>query len=154
MEHPKAWKGDYAGLSFYPSRGVCQVRVEFPLEEGTAFVAAFGSPLPKSNVQVAIARINPDAQPDATPERRGGKLAQRAAILCNEGGFQRFIAERVAKMAGMAVPVNNTDPEDIAVFVRNHCGVKSRAELDHDVEAARKFNALEMEYRAWLSVPA
>lgn len=156
MTSPAAIQADYCDLRFIKSRKVCQIVVEIPIEAGGAFVAAFGTPDPSKGVPIALARIDQNTKAIAAlygketePERKGGKLAQRAGILCSEGGFQRFVAERVAKMAGMAAPVNNIDPEDVAVFVRNHCGVESRAELDHDVEAARKFNDLEMEYKAW-----
>lgn len=150
MNAPAAIKATYADYRRVKGRKVLQLILEVPLEQAPQVHEAFGEPLPDGSTWVGVARINPDTK----PERKGGPLCKRAAILCNEGGFQRFVAERVAKMAGMANPVSKTDPEDIAVFVRHHCGVESRAELDHDVEAARKFNALDMEYRAWLTVPA
>lgn len=151
MSPPAAIQGQLVSIKNVSTHKSACLTIHVPEEQALQAIEAFGWPTMVNPVPVALARIDLNAK----PERKGGKLAQRAGILCFEGGFQKFIAERVAKMAGMVAPVEgNISPEDIAVFVRHHCGVKSRAELDHDVEAARKFNALEIEYRAWLSVPA
>jgi hypothetical protein len=163
MTNPQAWKGDYTQLKFYPSRGVCAVTVEIPLEEGTAFVAAFGTPLPKSGIPIALARLNKGteavsevatvegkaAQQAREQELKGGPLAKRAGILCGENVFSRFLIEtKRAYFNGVSYPKDS----DVADFVREYCGVESRAELDHDPEAAKLFHDLEASYRVWLKV--
>jgi hypothetical protein len=40
--------------------------------------------------------------------------------------------------------------EDATFWLRAHCGVLTRAELDHNEEAARKFKDLESSYKAWM----
>ena len=139
MTSPAVIQGDYCDLRFVKGRKVCQIVVEIPIEAGGAFVAAFGTPDPSKGIPIALARIDPTAQ----PERKGGKLAQRAGILCGEGAFQKFSASR----DGVAV-----DAEEAAERLREYCGVASRADLDHDEAAARKFLDLEASFKAWLSV--
>lgn len=136
---PAAIQGDYMDLRFIKSRKVCQVVIEIPIEAGASFVAAFGTPNPATGVPVAIARIDPNA----TQERKGGKLAQRAGILCGEGAFTVFLSEKY-RLAGM--------PAD--EMLRLICNVLSRAELDHSDDAARQFLEIEANYKAWLKVAA
>lgn len=129
-----AMQGDYTDLKFIKSRKVAVISIEIPIEAATSFVAAFGTPSPATGVPVAIARIDPNGG----QQRKGGKLAQKAGILCNEGAFQKFMGVNSAELA--------------AANLRNVCGVASRADLDSDGEAARKFKDLEAEYKAWLTV--
>lgn len=94
---------------------------------------AFGEPLPDGSTWVAVARIDPTAK----PELKGGKLCQRAAILCKEAAFWKFMS------AG--------DLEVAIDRLCNVCNIESRRELDHDETAARRFINLELEYKAWLT---
>jgi hypothetical protein len=155
MTNPQAWKGDYTQLKFYPSRGVCAVTVEIPLEEGTAFVAAFGTPLPKSGIPIALARLNKVTEAVSefaaveSKELKGGPLAKRAGILCNEKAFWKFLEESTD--CGWP-PQDLQNSENAAFWLRSHCGVSSRAELDHQPSAAKRFHDLEASYRAWLQV--
>jgi len=76
-------------------------------------------------------------QPKEKP--KGGELAKLAGQLCNNPSFQQMIR------------ANN--PIDAAMIVREECGIESRAELDHDPDAADIFHAkfripfLELEVR-------
>lgn len=143
-----AIQGDYVDLRFIKGRKVCQAVIEFPIEMGTSFVAAFGTPSPATGIPVAIARLDPNAQ----HERKGGKLAQRAGILCNEGAFAKFLYD-IDVGLGPSVFGGEFDGKPDAAL-RYMCGVESRADLDHNDKAARKFLDLEASYKAWLSVPA
>lgn len=162
MTAPAAMQADFVDLKFVKGRKVMQVILELPIEAGAAFVAAFGTPNPATGVPVAIARIGnitkikpgselvtgPDAF-NAKPEKpKGGKLAQRAGILCNEGGFQKFVASKYDMPEHMGV---NVTSDDAAEYVRRICGVSSRADLDHSNSGAQKFKDLEASYNAWLA---
>lgn len=59
---------------------------------------------------------------------KGGALARLAGTLCAKSDFQRF--------AGVS------SSADAAAWIRQTCGVESRADLDHNPEAARKFHDL------------
>lgn len=75
------------------------------------------------------------SNPEVT-ERKGGALAKRAAIIGAERGFWTF--------------ADTDNAEDAAEWVRQACGVTSRAELDHDEDAGAKFREIEAKYKLWL----
>lgn len=76
-----------------------------------------------------------EAPPSAEPPK-GGKLAQRAAMLCAQGGFRAFL--------GAATEIG------AAEILRQDCGIDSRAELDHNDAAAQRFREIEARYDLWL----
>lgn len=77
--------------------------------------------------------------PPSQPERKGGALAQKAGILCNEGAFQLWAEVRT--------------PDAAKAFIYKRCGVDSRIDLDHEEEPAAKFRELCLEYQVWLEMP-
>lgn len=86
-----------------------------------------------------LVEIGDDEQPVLPEPLKGGALAKLAGQFCGERTFQDWLAtiytEQVEKYSA-----NTIDDEAIAAkVVRELCGVKSRAELDHNAEAARKF---------------
>ena len=138
MPELATFKGDYCDLRFVKSRQVCQIVIEIPIEQGAEFVARFGTPLPGKNVPVALARIDENA----VKEKKGGKLCQRAAILCGEPAFWKFLDEKTTSGLG--------HNEDYSThYLRGYCGVSSRRELDHNDEAGRKFFDLVAQYEVW-----
>lgn len=138
MPSPAAIKATYADYRRVKGRKVLQLILEVPLEQAPRVHEAFGEPLPDGSTWVGVARIDPSAK----PERKGGPLARRAGILCNEGAFWKFLAEKHD-------PDGVIDSYEAADWVRQLCGVESRADLDHDPEAADKFRALDSAYTAW-----
>lgn len=78
----------------------------------------------------------------AESKRKGGPLAQRAGILCGEKGFRTFAALKYDAIAGT--------PDETAAWLRQHCQVRSRADLDHVADGADRFRGLEKAYRLWL----
>jgi hypothetical protein len=140
MSAPAAMQGDYVDLKFLKSRKVIQIWIELPIEAGAQFVAAFGTPDPSTTIPVAIARI--DTAPKVE-RKAGGRIAQRAGIISNEGSFKKFIEDKYLQGPS----------EDPASFIRTYCGVKSRADLDHDERAGFAFSNLDRAYTAWMEVP-
>jgi hypothetical protein len=139
-----AMQADYCDLKIIKTRKVIQVVLEIPQEAGDAFIAAFGLPRSDKNVPVAIARLDPSAKAE---KPKGGKLAQRAGIVCNENAFMSFLVIK----CGADFSKWDDSEKAASFWLRKHCGVDSRAELDHRPEAAQKFNNLMAEYNAWLS---
>lgn len=137
MGSPKAIKARYADWRPVKGRKVLQTVLEVPLEQQGEVLAMLGAPLPDRDLWVAVAILS-DQQND---DYKGGKLAQKAGILCNEGAFKQWAKERFG----------NDDPADI---IRTWCGVASRAHLDHDERAAREFRDMKLEYETWLKVVA
>lgn len=111
--------------------------IHVPEEYALKVIEAFGWPTMVAPVHVAIARLDPTAK----PALKGGKLAQRAGILCNEGAFRKFIQEYYALSASHA--------DECGGAIRLLCDVKSRADLDHDDAAASKFHDIVTTYEAW-----
>lgn len=167
-------KAAYADYRRVKGRKCLQLILEIPLEQAPQVHEAFGEPLPDGSTWVAVARLENSldyhhktvhdgegagapgmaAQAETVPApeppsphrlTKGGKLCQRAAIMCGEGSFWKFFAERYKPF------VINDDIRDSPTFVRRFCGVTSRAELDHNPEAASKFLDLESRYKAWMA---
>jgi hypothetical protein len=71
-------------------------------------------------------------QPTApAPKPKGGELARLAGRWCGDEMFRHWLGVDTA--------------EDAAENVRMACGVMSRAELDHDADAAQTFHRLYRE---------
>jgi hypothetical protein len=140
-----ALSGDYVDLRFIKSRKVCQVIIEIPIEQGGAFVQAFGTPNPATGVPVAIARLQePEKPATEKPKRQWSDMsrAQQAGIACNEPDFRRFLA---LDCDGILM----LDLDMTADAVRHECGIKSRSELDTNKEAAKKWDKLYSDYQLW-----
>jgi hypothetical protein len=140
-----AMQADYCDLKIIKTRKVIQVVLEIPQEAGDAFIAAFGLPRSDKNVPVAIARLNPGEVAWVKERKPGGELARRAGIVCGEKAFWKFLDDTPQ------VPNGVINADGAADELRSLCGIRSRAELDHNPEAAAKFNNLMAEYNAWLS---
>ncbi|MEJ6397009.1 hypothetical protein [Yoonia sp. 208BN28-4] len=69
--------------------------------------------------------------------------AQQAGILCNDEKFRLFIGTLCLSRA------ETFCPEATAEYVRHHCGITSRRDLNTDHAARAKFNALRTEFDAW-----
>jgi hypothetical protein len=155
-----AFQGYYSDLKFIKTRSVAQVVIEIPIESGDAFVQAFGTPNPASEVLVAIARMNAPVVTEepkalAAPERRSWdqlRPSQQAGIRCGEIAFQKYLKEvRPAhwKRASFDSAMD-TDAKRAAECVREICGVSSRSELQKDDRAAAKWQGLKNEFDVWM----
>lgn len=148
-----AIQGDFVDLRFVKGRKVCQIIIEAPIEAGGAIVSAFGTPNPSITIPVVLARLNSPVEAKATPqveaakptiERKGGKLSREAAMLCQTGAFWTFMKEQA-----IGTPRNS---EEAADLLRMECGVESRADLDHNEQAAARFREIKGSYEAWMVV--
>ncbi len=148
--------------------------IHVPEEYALKVIEAFGWPTMVAPVHVAIARMGvaekePEAEAEQSPQSAGGHaraaaleperrteiarnaarkrwgelpIAQQAGIMCAEGGFQKFVSERA--------PHFEATEQDAAQYVRQQCGVNSRAHIEDKPEALRIFRDLDASYRAWL----
>lgn len=129
------------------TRKVLVLSFEVPLEAQAAVMAALGTPMPDAETWVAIARLRqPGAEPASVPGEvnqlplpKPKSLAQIAGILCNTGAFQKWSGSKSA--------------DEAAEWLRGHCNVASRADLDTNEDAAAKFRDLKGEYEAWMAAP-
>ena len=127
--------------------------IHVPEEYALKVIEAFGWPTMVAPVHVAIARIDPNAKAEPAKERRKWdelSIAQQAGIMCNEKGFQTFVGEQIAKMPGAHPIQDKIDVEDAAQYVRQQCGVNSRAHIEGKPDAERIFRDLRIAYDNWL----
>lgn len=79
--------------------------------------------------------IPPAPETPAEPARKGGPLAMKAGILCNEKAFQKWL--------------DVATPEAAKAKIYERCEIGSRVDLDHDEAAASKFKEMTVEYDVW-----
>jgi hypothetical protein len=94
-------------------------------------------------VEIGDDELPVDQQPDAVAQAaKGGQLAKLAGVLCNDPRFIGFLYSERADLVD-AVPIMefSDESEMAAEVVRRACGVKSRAELDHNETAAKIFHS-------------
>lgn len=83
---------------------------------------------------------------------KGGQQARRAALLCQNVrfGFYLDCRRRQAKaLEYWQLPDGTHTPEDCADFIRHSCGIKSRAELDHNDKARAMLERIVADYQRW-----
>jgi hypothetical protein len=98
-------------------------------------------------VELNIETVEPE------PEKpKGGPLSISAAGLCMTPKFFEFAWK--AEGTNESIDLGPTAEDDMAEYCREfilrRCAITSRAELDHNQEAASKFKTLMADYRAWL----
>ena len=150
MTKHAVFQGTYSDLKFIKTRSVAAITIEIPIEQASAFVAAFGAPTPGYECPVAIARLdtaNAASEPIAKERRRFDRLPyfQQAGMRCNEPAFWKFLHEKMDYAC--------EDEEAAAETVRDICGVKSRAEIRDADMSGKRWARLNSDYEFWLRNP-
>lgn len=91
---------------------------------------------------------------DQQQKLKGGAVARIAARWCRDPAFQQWIEERSGRQRRHR---GDEGPEQAEAMTRAlilvACGINSRAELDHDADAAERFDELvRRPYLAHLAV--
>ena len=148
----------FSDLKFIKTRSVCQIILETPIEAGPEIVAAFGTPLPGSEIPVAIARLHggaadkpsstePTSEQSAAPSPRtidDMPYPQQAALLCRQEPFQAWLERRYPTIGA----IGDTVEQYAASTVRIICDVSSRSELADNSIAAGKWRQLYSAYKS------
>lgn len=151
----------YVNLKFLPSRNVCQVILELPMEQADALYDLIRAPTPNKSNWVALAPLGGlDQSVEMTPEpekpkRRWNEMsrAQRAGMLCADGEFQRWLASlNTSYEYDICGVLREYRAAATAGVLRKICNVTSRSEFDTNEEAGKRWDALEAEYRKTLPV--
>jgi hypothetical protein len=133
----------FSDFKIVKGRKVAQLILEVPLEGAQAALTALGGvPQPDSAQWVGLAPVTEEAAQKPAEKPKGGKLAQRAGILCGEASFRKFMFERYGS--------SSTGADGAAIKLRHLCCVESRADLDHDLDAGAQFRIIEGQYRDWM----
>lgn len=79
---------------------------------------------------------------------KGAALSRAAAMMCNGAKFQRWVVSRIG-----AAPDGVSASQHAAQYVRDICGITSRAQLDHDAQAASLFHeAVRKPFVKWSGI--
>ncbi len=133
--------------------------IDIPAEQAEDIIKAFGWPTQVNPVPVAVARLTPSAAespatviPSAAPAERPPTRGfsaetprswhslpypQQAGIRSNDGLFRAFLKED-RKWKG--------EPDE---FIRQYCGVSSRAFIKAGTEAGKKWEVLNQAFESW-----
>lgn len=85
-----------------------------------------------------------------TELQKGGAVAKRAAIVCQDKRFCLWLDRRRTAKFNMDVPDGTHTADDAKDFVLRACEVESRRELDHNPTAANKFYNVLKHYNKFL----
>ena len=124
--------------------GTLRVQIDVDPECRRDFLRMF----PDIDTRVAIAPLKAQAKAVTDDSVKGGELARLAGILCSDPDFQFWLEDVTPDEQLPAALGGEEGAERAAVIVRHLCGVKSRAELDHNPAAAHVFH--ERIRKPWL----
>ena len=81
-------------------------------------------------------------------DHKGAALSRAAAMMCNGAKFQRWVVSRIG-----AAPDGVSASQHAAQFIRDACGITSRAQLDHNAQAASLFHeAVRKPFVQWSGI--
>lgn len=83
---------------------------------------------------------------------KGGPMARQAAMLCQDAAFRLYLDHRRRHKFGMsksALPDGTHSEHDARDWLCAACGIRSRAELDHQPQAAATFKGIRHRYHRW-----
>lgn len=145
-------RATYSEWKMVKTRKVLVLSFEVPLEAQAAVMAALGTPMPDAETWVAIARLRQGgAEPVSEPEQpviehqhepelpKRKSLAQIAGILCSSKAFQKWSG--------------NATSDEAAEWLRGHCNITSRSQLDMNEDAAAIFRDMRGDFDAWMAAP-
>jgi len=97
------------------------------------------------DIAVSISSQDSQAQEIKQEKPKGGKLSQDAALLCKNPKFWEYAAYALGRD-----PSYYTDDIGPTEWLKDHCGIESRAELDHNREARILFKTLHSSFSRWV----
>ena len=172
MKPPAAFRASYSDWKLIRTRKIVQIVLEVPVEEAdVAYQVLGGMPNPAESFWCAVARLQPeDFKPQASPVPLPDKPAGRAKRSWEElkpqprsasvaasnssehSCAKHFLTRGTGSIIRMMISRQSKWP---SYFVREHCGVHSRADINSDnPQALDAWQRLEWDYRAWQHAPA
>lgn len=139
MNDKRSIAATYTDWRTVKTRKVLQLTFEVPLEQTREVMEMLGTPMPDSDIWVAVALMGKE------PGRlKGGEWARQAGIICADAEFRRYLT-----VTGDFPGVQLIDLDMAADELRRRLNIESRAHLDHDEEAARAFRELRTVFEQW-----
>jgi hypothetical protein len=169
MTDARAILCDFTDFKRVATRNTFQLIFELPLEQAEEAIKLLGNPLPGKTLKCGIARVSsPIAQRQSTrtvqrdamdagstpvgepkEKTKWQKLrpSAQAALRCQEPEFWDYLEAEFPAHWHQADP---PEPDVLAAtIVRDMCGVRSRAELDRDDQAALAWADIDHRYQDW-----
>jgi len=115
------------------------IRVQIDIDP--MYRAQFLKLFPSIDMPIALAPLMIEPTPEAKPAFAQVSHKQVAAMLCKDSEFWEFWGEQKG-----ASPETE---DDAAISLRDWLGVKSRADIDTNAQAAEKFTRLVKDFEAW-----
>ena len=84
-------------------------------------------------------------------EIKGGHLARTSAMLCQNPRFRLYLDRAMSHKGGVEIPDGTHTEDDARNLILDSCKITSRAELDHNLQAATRFRQIKNHYQRWLS---
>lgn len=120
--------------------GSLRIEVEVEPKDAQAAFALFGrpgAPMALAALKEGYAAVgNEPKSPKPEEKPKGGLLSQWAAMRCAEEPFQKWIA---SEYPAAFEDIEGPPLVRAAILIRKICSIRSRAELDHDTDAAELF---------------
>lgn len=142
---PAATKACFSDFRIVKGRKVCQLVFELPIEAADEALQALGGlPQPATERWFGIARLTEEAarKPDARERyanaSEGEQAVTRAALLCEDEDFCGWVRTRAGSIFSRS---------GVTYWLREQCGIKSRAELATNPDALKRFLELETRFR-------
>lgn len=83
---------------------------------------------------------------------RGGAVARQAAMLCQDATFRLYLDRRrryKLELTEHQLPDGTHNEQDARDWLIAACQVQSRAELDHNQQAAQTFRVIRNRFNRW-----
>lgn len=145
------FKAEYADFKLVKTRSTAQFVFEVPQEQAGAIMQMIGLPSQGEPQWFAIAKLVEEQKDTPVLKRNWNEISypEQAGIMCNNQRFAEFIEERYPDEWALAT-TNAESFKDATIFwLRSKCGIKSRADIKDNTEAARIFSQISQEFRSW-----
>jgi hypothetical protein len=136
------FSGTYSDLKLIKTRGVCSISIEIPLSHAQAFIAKFGMPDVGTEKWIALALMDYTATKEE-PKARTYSATRDCAIHCQDSLFGSWLERKLKRKR---ITRDLPSSEETTAMVRDILHINSRAELDRDSEAGKRWKALRDEY--------
>lgn len=85
-------------------------------------------------------------------QAKGGHVARQAAMLCQDEAFHLYLDRRRRYKFGLndqQLPDGTHNEQDARDWLTAACQLQSRAELDHNQQAAQTFRVIRNRFNRW-----
>jgi hypothetical protein len=137
----EAW---LSGWKKSTSTSLPQVTLNFEDDEDLAFFEQLTIAKGKRAGQILDCAFSLSDQDGQEKPVKGGPYSQEAGRLCKEPAFWEYVLTQIP------VPMDDIGEDDAVNWLKVHCGIHSRKELDTNPVAFERFKALQHDMNEWV----